>query len=142
MYYLPQEIEAAYIIPALRKEISKRLIEKESFSYEKVGKLLGISKAAVSQYINGKRAAKIKLPKELNKQLEISSKKIALGKACAIEEISSILEYIRKKKIPCEICSPMREGILENCREIKFQDGNYEPCKKGNSSKKGQKVFK
>lgn len=45
MYLLPQEIEVWYIIPAIRKELSKQLTSKYEFSYEKAGKALGISKA-------------------------------------------------------------------------------------------------
>jgi len=47
MYMLPQEIEVWYIIPALRKELSKQLVRKYKFSYEKTGKILGITKASI-----------------------------------------------------------------------------------------------
>jgi len=54
MYSLPQEIEVWYIIPAIRKELARLLTKENNLSYEKVGGYLGISKAAVSQYLSNK----------------------------------------------------------------------------------------
>jgi predicted transcriptional regulator len=74
MYLLPQEVEVWYIIPAVRKELAKLLTNKYGLSYEKAGKILGISKAAVSQYISDKRANKVKLTPETKKEAEKSAK--------------------------------------------------------------------
>ena len=60
MYLLPQEIEVWYIIPAIRKELAKLLTQKYELSYDKAGVILGVSKAAISQYLSNKRANKIK----------------------------------------------------------------------------------
>ncbi|MEK6820210.1 MAG: transcriptional regulator, partial [Nanoarchaeota archaeon] len=62
MYSLPQEIEVWYLIPAIRKELARILTKKYKLTFEKTGGILGISKAAVSQYLNKKRADKINLP--------------------------------------------------------------------------------
>ena len=35
MYLLPQEIEVWYVIPAIRKELSKQLTQNYKMSYEK-----------------------------------------------------------------------------------------------------------
>ena len=51
VYMLPQEVEVWYIIPAVRKEMAKLLTKEYGFSYERAGRALGISKAAVSQYL-------------------------------------------------------------------------------------------
>jgi len=55
MHILPQEIEVWYIIPAIRRDISKILINDYKISFEKTGNILGISKAAVSQYLIRKK---------------------------------------------------------------------------------------
>ena len=125
MHHLPQEIEAWYIIPAIRREISKCLIRDYGVSYERVGGILGISKAAISQYLKGKRDAKIKLPKELDPKIMSTCKLLFKNKTSSTEEITKMLELIRKKSLKCGICTKLKDGVLEDCKEIRFKDGNY-----------------
>ena len=67
MYSLPQEIEVWYIIPAIRRELTKILIKQYNLKQKKVAMLLGISEAAISQYLSNKRGQEIKFPKEMEK---------------------------------------------------------------------------
>jgi len=126
MHYLPQEIEAWYIIPAIRREISQCLIKDFGTSYEKVGKILGISKAAISQYTKGKRAAKIKLPKEIGTKIMSACKLLIKEKGHAVKEIDKILDHIKSRSLPCSVCGILKEGVLEDCKEIRFKEGNYQ----------------
>jgi predicted transcriptional regulator len=126
MYYLPQEIETWYIIPALRRDISKCLANEFKVSYEKIGMTLGVSKAAISQYMKGKRASKIKLPVEISSQLMKSCKLMIDNKSTSPVEINRLLKFIRDKNLRCEICGQLKEGLLDDCKEIKYDHGNYE----------------
>lgn len=56
---MPQEVEVWYLLPALRKEISKVLIEDFDFSQKKVADTLKITESAVSQYFKAKRACEL-----------------------------------------------------------------------------------
>src|SRR3989344_2157312 len=67
---LPQEIEVWYLIPAIRRELAKIFIEKYSLSQKKAAQILGISEAAVSQYVKSKRANEIEFPKREIKIIE------------------------------------------------------------------------
>jgi len=125
MYYLPQEIEVWYVIPAVRSWIARCLIEDFGSSYEKVGNILGVSRAAISQYVKGKRAAKIKLPKELGPKIMSTCKLLHKDKTKAVEEINKILAQIRSKSMPFSVCGKLKEGILDDCNEVKFTNGNY-----------------
>ncbi|MFH1290035.1 MAG: hypothetical protein ABIH92_01365 [Nanoarchaeota archaeon] len=125
MYYLPQEIEVWYVIPAIRSWIARCLIEDFSASYEKVGNILGVSRAAISQYMKGKRAAKIKLPNELGPKIMSTCKVLHKDNTKAVEEIDKILAHIRSKGLPFSVCGKLREGVLDDCSEVKFKDGNY-----------------
>jgi predicted transcriptional regulator len=125
MYYLPQEIEAWYIIPAIRREVSKCMIREHGISYEKTGNILGVSKAAISQYLKGKRAGKIKLPKELNSKISASCKLFAKDKTTAVREINMMLDFIRKKSLACCVCEEIKDGVLNKCKEVKFVGENY-----------------
>jgi len=118
MYVLPQEIEVWYIIPAIRKEMASCLIKDFSYSYDKVGKALGISKAAVSQYMNNKRASKIKFPLLVLKEIMSSCKRINSSKSHANHEIIRILEVMRNKKVSFEVCKDNSEGVLKDCKEV------------------------
>ncbi|MBI2630121.1 transcriptional regulator [Candidatus Pacearchaeota archaeon] len=116
MYSLPQEIEVWYIIPAIRKELSKLLTGKYKMTFDKAGSLLGISKAAVSQYLKNKRANKIKLPKEIKKEIEKSAEIIVKDEKLALREIIRILTLTKKMKCSCEICKKYNHGILNQCK--------------------------
>lgn len=115
MYLLPQEIEVWYIIPAVRKELATLLVRKYELTLEKTGDILGISKAAVSQYLSNKRANKIKLPPAIKKELEESAKIIIKDNKRAIIEIQRILKEFRKKKCSCEVCKKFNKGIQSAC---------------------------
>ena len=125
MYYLPQEIEVWYVIPSLRSWIARCLIEDFNLSYERIGKILGVSRAAISQYVKGKRAAKIKLPKELGPKIKASCKMLTKDEAKSSDEIEKLLKYIREKELTFSVCGKLKEGFLEDCSEVRFKDGNY-----------------
>jgi len=118
MKVLPQELEVWYIIPAIRKSLSKCLIKDFEMSYEKVGAILGISKAAVSQYMKNKRATKIKLHDRVDKEIMSSCKNIINKKSPSTDEIQRIIRFIKDKQIPSEVCEKLKEGILNDCEEI------------------------
>jgi len=115
MYSLPQEIEVWYIIPAMRKEFSKVLTQKHKLTFEKAGNILGISKAAVSQYLKNKRASKIKLPKDIRKEIENSAAILIKNNKLAVREMMKILKLMKKKGCECGVCKKYNKGILKQC---------------------------
>jgi predicted transcriptional regulator len=119
MKALVQELEVWYVIPAIRRELARCFINEHAISYDKIGKILGISKAAVSQYVQNKRAAKIKLPEQALLEVCKSCNKMVKGKSNSVEEITKILDFIKKKKLACEVCDRSPQGILEGCKEIR-----------------------
>ena len=52
---LPAEIESKTLIPALRAILAKTLAEKHSIREDEISKMLGVTQAAVSNYIRGTR---------------------------------------------------------------------------------------
>jgi predicted transcriptional regulator len=112
MYTLPQEIEVWYVIPAIRRELSRLLTTQHGLSYEKTGNALGISKAAISQYQKNKRAGKIKLNPKVLKEVEKSAKLISNDNNKTVKEILRVLNFMREKKLTFEICENN-----EDCKE-------------------------
>ncbi|MCC2648470.1 MAG: hypothetical protein K0R16_1273 [Nitrososphaeraceae archaeon] len=52
---LPSEIEAKSLIPAIRAILAKKLIKEYDLKEEVVANVLGITQAAVSNYLRGTR---------------------------------------------------------------------------------------
>ena len=115
MYLLPQEIEVWYIIPAVRKELAKLLTKNHEYSYEKAGRALGISKAAISQYLSDKRANKIKLNAETKKEIVKSAKLIAGNPKAAMQEMQRILKFMKDNHCSCDVCKRYNKDVLDYC---------------------------
>jgi len=115
MYSLPQEIEVWYIIPAIRKELAKLLTKKYKLTFDKVGEILGVSKAAISQYINKKRASLLRFPASIKKEIEKSAEIISKNNNLALKEIIRILNLMKRTKCSCGICKKYNKGILKQC---------------------------
>lgn len=115
MYSLPQEIEVWYIIPAIRREFSRILVEKHGLTLEKAGEIIGVTKAAVSQYLKNKRASSFKLPPSVKKEIEKSAGLVAGNKNLAVQEIMRILTLIKKTKCSCGLCKKYNQGIIKIC---------------------------
>ncbi|VVB77883.1 Uncharacterised protein [uncultured archaeon] len=96
MYPLNQEIETLYILPAIRREFAKVLTGKYNLTYEKTGRILGVSKVAISQYLNHKRATLIQFPKDIQKKIEKTAKIIVKDEKKSGSMIKSIIREIKK----------------------------------------------
>lgn len=98
----PQEIEVWYILPAIRKKIALKLIEK-GLVQKDVAKMMGITPAAVSQYKKQKRAKVEIFDKEMEKELEKSVQRIIKNHKSLANEIIYLNNQIKKKGIVCKI---------------------------------------
>ena len=73
---MPQEIEVWYLIPAIRKELARTLVSDHGLNQKKVSEILGMTEAAVSQYLNKKRASRIKFSKKESEIIKKSAEKL------------------------------------------------------------------
>ena len=67
---LPAEIESKTLIPALRAILAKKLAEQHKIREDEISKMLGVTQAAVSNYIRGTRGDP-KLISQLSSQKQI-----------------------------------------------------------------------
>jgi len=116
MYSLPQEIEVWYIIPAVRREFSRVLVEKRGLTLEKAGGIIGVTKAAVSQYLKNKRASLFTIPKAIKKEIEKSAEIVVKDDRLAVKEIMRILNMIKKSKCSCSLCKKYNQEIIKMCK--------------------------
>lgn len=117
MYSLPQEIEVWYIIPAIRKELAAALTAKHGLNFEKAGNILGVSKAAVSQYLSKKRANRVKIPEAIRKEIEKSADLIVRDNKRVVDEIQRLVILMKVKKSYCSVCKKYNPLILKFCHQ-------------------------
>ena len=110
---IPCEVVVWYLLPTIRKELSKKLVSDFGFSQSKVARTFGLTDAAISQYLKNKRGENIVVTADPNyyiveDQLALSSKRIAEEGVDFAAEV-------------CNIClSFKKSGILAKIYEIEF----------------------
>lgn len=88
------------ILPAIRKEISKILIENKGYTRKKVADTLGVTEAAVSRYLSKKRGKLEITDKDLLKEIQKSTNRIIKGDdSTVIVEICRICTLLNSSKI-------------------------------------------
>ncbi|MBS3167409.1 helix-turn-helix domain-containing protein [Candidatus Woesearchaeota archaeon] len=116
-FLTPQEIEVWYILPALRRAIALELQHK-GLRQNKIAELLGITEAAVSQYLSGKRGTELKFEMDVAQKIEQSAEKIK-NNGDLLEEIESLCKLIRNKMITCKIHK--KYGVAKKTCEVCFK---------------------
>mgnify|MGYP001569621154 CR=1 FL=1 len=110
---MPQEIEVWYVIPAIRRDIAT-VLKSRGIKQTEVAKIMGITKSAVTQYLNSKRAKDLKFSENVKKEIEHASKRIN-NPIDTIREIQYVLTIIRKENAICELHKNMDKRLPSNC---------------------------
>ncbi len=109
----PQEIEVWYVLPALRRELAKRLLAK-GLPQKKIAATLGVTEAAVSQYLHSKRAQGVRFSKEFDHKIITASERIAEGKDSSYEALQGLCRDFRECKELCHLHHTL-EKIPQEC---------------------------
>jgi len=120
---LPQEIEVRYIIPAIRGKIARVLVEEKKISQKQAAKILGLTEAAISQYLNGKRGNEVIFSESVIDEIRKSADTILAEKGSrtkVLTEIYRISHLTNVKQILCDMHRKHSKG-LESCT-ICFDD--------------------
>ena len=91
----PCENVVWYVLPAIRSELSKELAKV--MSQKKISEILGITQAAVSQYVSNKRGSKIEFQEDVVGAIHELANDIAAG------------NHDNPASRICEICIKVRE---------------------------------
>lgn len=111
----PQEIEAVYIIPAIRKVLTLELLNEHKLTQKGIAELMGITESAVSQYKKEKRGKLVELPEHVVSELKISAKKIKSGEVVVFAETQRLLRVIRDDLTICKIHKILDENVPAEC---------------------------
>ncbi len=110
----PQEIEVWYVLPTIRKELSEELV-KQGLSQKEIALKLRLTEAAVSQYINEKRANKSKLDNDMRNAIQEAAKRI-INNASIMKEIQDLSKLFWQTRAICKIHMRHDKSISKNCK--------------------------
>ena len=123
---LPAEIETKTLIPALRAILAKKLIEEHGIREEEVSKLLGVTQAAISNYIRGTRGdpiliSKLLAVKEVSEIVDDICSNLASNMAytpASLSKFIGLCNYIKSSLLICDIHHNLESNIDEAvCKE-------------------------
>ena len=114
---MPCEIVVKSVLPAMRALIAKELIENHDLKQVEVAEIMGITQAAISQYIRGERGAMIDLSSQkINKMISniaVQLKNRDSSGQAIITNFCAACQLIRKKKLMCDLHKEIDPFIAE-----------------------------
>jgi len=123
---LPAEIESKTLIPALRAILSKKLAEDHKIKEDVISKMLGVTQAAVSNYIRGTRGD----PQLIQKLLSEEQVAKLINELCdslttdmaytpsSLAKFIGLCNYIKSSLLICDIHHNLESDIDEKvCKE-------------------------
>lgn len=109
----PCEIVVWYVIPAIRSELAKELLNL-GMKQKDVSKLMDITQPAVSQYITDKRGSGIKLDDNVKDMIKEFARQLSEGEATKVDLIPKT----------CNICKNVKTSdVLEQLNIDKSELG-------------------
>ena len=123
---LPAEIESKSLIPALRAILAKDLANKHNIREDEISKMLGVTQAAISNYIRGTRGdpkliEKLLEDKQVADMLNDISDSLSTDKAYTPSNLSKFIglcNYIKSSLLICDIHHNLESDIDDEiCKE-------------------------
>ncbi len=130
MAMLPQEIEVWYVLPALRCQMAKSFLE-QGFSQKQTAKTLGVTEAAVSQYVHAKRAQNVEFGDGFKAKIKAACLGVSGGKQTAYEAVQYLVRDFKESKQLCNLHHSL-EGVPKDCDicltpdQMKYHDTDKE----------------
>ena len=121
---MPQEIEVRYILPAIRRELARILIQEHKLSQKEAANILGLTEAAISQYQHSKRAKEVVFSSKVVNEVRESAKRILADKNSkqrVIAEMYRVTNLTNVKQILCDLHRAQSKD-LASCN-ICFDEG-------------------
>jgi hypothetical protein len=118
---LPAEIESKTLIPALRAILAKKLAEEHKIREDEISKMLGVTQAAISNYIRGTRGdpkliQKLIADEQVSDMIKELSERLASDMAytpSSLAKFISLCNYIKSSLLICEIHHNLETNIDE-----------------------------
>ena len=126
---LPSEIESKLLIPAIRAILSKEMVIEKGLKEEEVARMLGITQAAVSNYLRGTRGdneliSKLMSLSEIMSMIKEISNELSTNRAYTAKTLSKFIglcNYMRYSLIICDAHHSLERNIDEKvCEQCKI----------------------
>ena len=126
---LPSEIESKLLIPAVRAILSKELVIEQGLKEEEVARMLGITQAAVSNYLRGTRGdneliSKLTSLSEIMSMIKEIGNDLSTNRAYTAKTLSKFIalcNYMRYSLIICDAHHSLERNIDEKvCEQCKI----------------------
>ena len=127
---LPSEIESKSLIPALRAIIAKKLADEHNVREDQISKMLGVTQAAISNYIRGTRGdpeliKKLLAEKQVSEIIIEICDNLATDKSytpSTLAKFIGLCNYIKSSLLICDIHhnleSDIDEAICKECESM------------------------
>ena len=127
---LPSEIESKSLITALRAIIAKKLANEHKIREDQISKMLGVTQAAISNYIRGTRGdpeliKKLLAEKQVSEIIIEICDSIATDKSytpSTLAKFIGLCNYIKSSLLICDIHhnleSDIDEAICKECESM------------------------
>jgi len=97
---IPCELIVWYVLPSIRRELARELVEKHHLSQAEVARRFGVTDAAISQYLKAKRGTSKEIEnsgkyEEFRKEVEVAAVRIVNG-SDIVTETCRICEMVKK----------------------------------------------
>jgi len=127
---LPSEIESKSLIPALRAIIAKKLANEHKIREDQISKMLGVTQAAISNYIRGTRGdpeliKKLLAEKQVSEIIIEICDNLATDKSytpSTLAKFIGLCNYIKSSLLICDIHhnleSDIDEAICKECESM------------------------
>ena len=127
---LPAEIESKTLIPALRAILAKTLAEKHDIREDEISKMLGVTQAAISNYIRGTRGdpeliKKLLVEQQVSEMISEICQNLASDMAYTPSSLSKFIglcNYIKTSLLICDIHhnleSDIDDAICKECENM------------------------
>lgn len=105
----PSEVVVWYVLPVIRRELAKELVEAYGMRQSDVGRLFGVTDAAISQYLKNKRGGGDLLEQSphysgFREEIRKSAAAIRDG-ADVVTELCRICDYVRRTGLLTDVYS-------------------------------------
>ena len=104
---IPCELIVWYVLPSIRRELARELVDKHNFSQAEVARRFGVTDAAISQYLKAKRGTSKEIEnsgkyEDFRKGVEVAAVRMVNGSDIVIETCR-ICEMVKKSGMMAKV---------------------------------------
>lgn len=131
-WLMPQEVEVWYVLPAIRRELTRTMIEM-GIPQKQIAQMLGVTEPAVTQYKLSKskrsRGDQVEIPDEIRPEIKKSADVLIAAWADRNEgehvyeimtkEINRLIEILRDAGTMCDVHREYCQHVDNECKACK-----------------------